>query len=262
MAGYADTTTRRAGNAPTWIGDLMQPASPETPVRPPRRWRLLIGVCLIAIAVGSFVISTFFIRWNDVLVRLQERRQELDEWVRDYPLSFSVAYVLIYVGVTALSLPGALILTLLGGAIFGAWWGTLLVSFGSTGGATLAFLASRHLLCESVQVRYADRLKIINRELDQSGGFYLLALRLNPVVPFFVINLAFGLTRMPAWQFWIISQIGMLPATFIYANAGARLVEIKSLADILSWPLLVSLLALSVFPLAARAAAAWLRRRS
>jgi uncharacterized membrane protein YdjX (TVP38/TMEM64 family) len=234
---------------------------PPDPRLARQRWRLGAGLALVAAAVGSFAASLFVIDWDRVLVGVQQRRQELHALAHDHPLAASAVYFLAYVLFTSLALPGAVILTLIGGAVFGLWWGVLLVSFASTLGATLAFLASRYLLRDWVQARYGERLAAVNRELDREGAFYLFALRLNPVIPFFLINLLFGLTRMPAGRFWWVSQLGMLPATVIYTNAGARLAEVASLRDIVSGEVLGSLVALSLFPLAARKVVEWWRAR-
>jgi uncharacterized membrane protein YdjX (TVP38/TMEM64 family) len=224
------------------------------------RWRLWVGFGLVLVAALSFITS-FIIRWNEVLERVQAERSRLADWAGDQPIIASLIYVAGYAAFAGLALPGAPIITLLGGAVFGLWWALILVSFGSTTGATLSFLASRYLLRERFQTKYAERLANINCELDRGGSFYLLALRLNPVIPFFLINLLFGLTKMPVRRFWWVSQLGMLPGTFVYVNAGAQIAEIKSLGDILSWPVLGSLLALSMFPLAARFAARWLQKK-
>lgn len=224
-----------------------------------RDWRLIAGLLLVLVAAASFI-GGFFLDWEDMLQCVQGRRTQLRASVAEHPVLASAIYFATYVVFTGLSLPGAAILTLIGGAVFGVWWATVLVSFASTAGATTAFLASRYLLRDRVQRQRGERLAAINRELDREGSFYLLSLRLNPVVPYFLINLLFGLTRLPAWQFWIVSQVGMLPATIIYANAGARLAEIESPGDILSGPLLASLIALSLFPIVAKKAANRLRR--
>jgi uncharacterized membrane protein YdjX (TVP38/TMEM64 family) len=224
-----------------------------------RNWRLALGAGLVLLAVASFV-SSFFVRWNEVLERIQTERNRLAEWVGEQPVLASALYLLGYIAFTGLSLPGAPILTLLGGAVFGVWWGLALVSFGSTTGATLSFLASRYLLRERVQAKYAERLAKVNLELDRGGILYLLALRLNPVIPFFLINLLFGLTRLPVRRFWWVSQLGMLPGTLIYVNAGAQIAEIQSMSAIVSWPVLASLIGLSVFPVLARFVARWLKQ--
>jgi uncharacterized membrane protein YdjX (TVP38/TMEM64 family) len=230
------------------------------PLLPPRREkRVWLGWLLIGIAVLSFVAGTWFLDGDRLLAEFGQRRSAIQQWVNDHPVLSSALYMLAYFLFTSLSLPGALFLTLAGGAVFPLWWGLLLVSFASTAGATASFLASRYFLRAWVLARYGARLDGINRELDREGIFYLLALRLNPAVPYFLINLLFGLTRMPARRFWWVSQLGMLPATVIYLNAGARLGEVQSTRDLVSWQVLVSLLALSVFPLAARKVANWLR---
>jgi uncharacterized membrane protein YdjX (TVP38/TMEM64 family) len=197
-----------------------------------------------------------------VLERVQTERGRLAEWAADQPGLASLLYLLAYVAFAGLALPGAPIITLAGGAVFGLWWGLILVSFGSTTGATLSFLASRYLLRDRIQAKYADRLAKVNDELKRGGIFYLLALRLNPVIPFFLINLLFGLTNTPARRFWWVSQLGMLPGTFVYVNAGTQLAEVKALSDVMSPAVLGSLVALSVFPLIARFVARWLRKTS
>jgi pyruvate/2-oxoglutarate dehydrogenase complex dihydrolipoamide dehydrogenase (E3) component/uncharacterized membrane protein YdjX (TVP38/TMEM64 family) len=161
-------------------------------------------------------------------------------------------YFVVYVAVTALSLPGAVILTLAGGAIFGLLTGTLIVSFASSIGATLAFLAARFLLRDSVQARLGARLAEIDKGVEKEGAFYLFTLRLVPLVPFFVINLLMGLTKMTAGTFYWVSQLGMLAGTVVYVNAGTQLAKIDSLQGILSPALIGSFVLLGVFPLVAK----------
>jgi pyruvate/2-oxoglutarate dehydrogenase complex dihydrolipoamide dehydrogenase (E3) component/uncharacterized membrane protein YdjX (TVP38/TMEM64 family) len=168
------------------------------------------------------------------------------------PLRVVVAYFVIYVLVTALSFPGAVVLTLAGGAIFGLWWGTLMVSFASTVGATLAFWAARFVLRDSLQARFGQRLAEVNRGIEKEGAFYLFSLRLVPLVPFFVINLVMGLTRMKTATFYGVSQLGMLAGTAVYVNAGTQLAQLDSLQGILNPTLLGSFVLLGVFPLLAR----------
>ena len=138
----------------------------------------------------------------------------------------------VYVAVTALSLPGAAIMTLLGGAIFGLWIGTLVVSFASSLGATLAMLVSRYVLRDSVKAKFGARLADIDRGIEREGAFYLFTLRLVPVFPFFVINLLMGLTAMKATTFYWVSQLGMLAGTLVYVNAGTQLAQIRLAAGI------------------------------
>jgi pyruvate/2-oxoglutarate dehydrogenase complex dihydrolipoamide dehydrogenase (E3) component/uncharacterized membrane protein YdjX (TVP38/TMEM64 family) len=162
---------------------------------------------------------------------------------------------------TGLSLPGAALLTLAAGAVFGLAWGTLLVSFASAVGATVAFLLARFVLRDWVRSRFAARLAAINHGVERDGAFYLFLLRLTPVVPFFLINLAMGLTPMRASTFYWVSQAGMLAGTLVYVNAGTQLAAIASPRDVLSWQLAGALLALGVFPLAAKKLADALRAR-
>ena len=177
------------------------------------------------------------------------------------PLAVAAGFFALYVLVTAASFPGAAILTLAGGAVFGLGWGLLLVSFASSLGATLAFLAARFVLRDSLQARFGNRLAEINRGIEKDGAFYLFTLRLIPVVPFFVINLVMGLTRMRAATFYWVSQVGMLAGTAVYVNAGTQLAQLDSLQGILSPGLLGSFVLLGVFPLLARKLVAAVQRR-
>ncbi|MCW7555643.1 FAD-dependent oxidoreductase [Endozoicomonas gorgoniicola] len=179
------------------------------------------------------------------------------------PLLTAGVFFLIYVGVTGLSLPGAAILTLIGGAIFGLGTGLLIISFASTIGATLAFLFSRTLLSDWVQKSFTDYMETINKGVKKDGAFYLVSLRLIPVVPFFVINLVMGLTPIRVWTFYWVSQLGMLPGTVVYVNAGAQLGQVKelSVAGILTPGLVGSFVLLALFPWLARSAMELLRRR-
>jgi len=158
-------------------------------------------------------------------------------------------YMAIYIAVAALSLPGAAVLTLAGGGLFGLAIGTVIVSFASTIGATLACLVSRFLLRESVQKKFGDRLAAINKGIEEEGAFYLFSLRLVPVFPFFMINLLMGLTRMRLTTFFWVSQLGMLPGTLVYVNAGKELAKIESLSGIMSPGLLGSFVVLGLFPI-------------
>lgn len=159
------------------------------------------------------------------------------------------AYMAVYIVVTALSLPGAAVMTLAGGGLFGLLTGTIVVSFASTIGATLACLVARFVLRDWVQGRFGDRLATINRGMEEEGAFYLFSLRLIPVFPFFVINLLMGLTSIPMRTYFWVSQVGMLPATIVYVNAGKELAKIDSLSGIASPTLIVSFAILGLFPL-------------
>ena len=186
------------------------------------------------------------------LEQLKQSQAGLQEIVTRRPIASALAFLAGYVAVAALSLPGAALLTLAGGAVFGFWWGLLLVSFASSIGATLAFLAARFVLRGSVEQRFGRRLAEVDKGLEKDGPFYLFTLRLVPLVPFFVINLVMGLTRMRAWTFYWVSQLGMLAGTAVYVNAGTQLARIDSLSGILSPGLLLSFALLGIFPLLAR----------
>jgi uncharacterized membrane protein YdjX (TVP38/TMEM64 family) len=164
-------------------------------------------------------------------------------------LTVIAVYMAIYIVVTALSLPGAAVMTLAGGAMFGFWIGFIVVSFASTIGATLACLVARFLLRDWVQNRFGEKLSAINKGIEKEGAFYLFSLRLVPIFPFFVINLAMGLTSIKLVTFYWVSQIGMLPGTMVYVNAGKELGQIESLSGILSPGLIISFVILGLFPI-------------
>ncbi|MBE0468614.1 MAG: FAD-dependent oxidoreductase [Methyloprofundus sp.] len=186
------------------------------------------------------------------LETLKAQQSAIENYRAANPALAVAVYMLVYVAVTGLSLPGAAILTLAGGAVFGVLWGTLIVSFASSIGATLAFLAARFLFRDTVKAKFGARLKAIDEGVAKEGGFYLFTLRLVPVFPFFMINLLMGLTNMRAWTFYGVSQIGMLAGTAVYVNAGTQLAKIDSLAGILSPALLGSFVLLGLFPLIAK----------
>ena len=180
---------------------------------------------------------------------------QFQQWVAEQPLKAAAIYFFAYIAVTGLSLPGAAVMTLMGGAIFGLGWGLLLVSFASTLGATLAFLVSRGLLQDWVQSRFGRHLDTINRGVEKDGAYYLFTLRLIPVIPFFAINLAFGLTPIKTWTFYWVSQLGMLVGTAVYVNAGAELGAVSELSasGILTPGLVGAFVLLATFPLLAKA---------
>lgn len=211
---------------------------------------------LLAIAITVFAFYSL-----DVQQYLT--REFFQSLYADKPLMTAGIFFLAYVAVTGLSLPGAAILTLIGGAIFGLGTGLLVISFASTIGATLAFLFSRTLLRDWVQKSFPDYMDTINKGVKKDGAFYLATLRLIPAVPFFVINLVMGLTPMKAWTYYWVSQAGMLPGTIVYVNAGAQLgqVEELSVAGILTPGLIGSFVLLGLFPWIARSGMEALRRR-
>ncbi len=186
------------------------------------------------------------------LDRLKASQQELNAFVDSNQLVAAAGFFILYVGVTALSVPGAVIMTLAAGAVFGLITGTILVSFASSIGATLAFLLSRFLLRDFVERRFDWATQKINAGIEREGSYYLFTLRLVPLFPFFVINLAMGLTRLRASTFYWISQLGMLPGTVVYVNAGTQLGRLESATDILSPALIGSFVLLGVFPLLAK----------
>jgi len=169
-----------------------------------------------------------------------------------HPLIFIAGFFLTYVTITGLSIPGAAIMTLIAGALFGLVIGTVVVSFASTIGATLAFLGSRYVLRDWVQSKFGERLKAIDDGLAKDGAFYLFTLRLIPVFPFFVINLLMGLTRIRTWTFFWVSQLGMLAGTIVYVNAGTQISQVESTAGLLSPTLIGSFVLLALFPWAAK----------
>ena len=221
-----------------------------------KRW-LAVGV----LAAAAALFFAFDLGQYLNLDTIKARQAQLEGWRAAQPLQAALIFFGAYVAVTALSLPGATVMTLAGGAVFGLWWGTLLISFASSIGATLAFLASRWLLGGWVQQRFAERLQTFNEGMERDGAFYLFTLRLVPLVPFFVINLAMGLTRIKPLTFYGVSQLGMLPATLVYVNAGTQLARVDSLAGIVSPGLLASLVLLGVFPLVARKVSDLLKAR-
>lgn len=168
------------------------------------------------------------------------------------PVLYIAGFFILYVAVTGLSIPGAAIMTLVAGALFGVLLGTIIVSFASTLGATLAFLSARFVLRDWVQGKFGERLRAIDDGLEKDGAFYLFTLRLIPVFPFFVINLLMGLTRIKTPTFFWVSQLGMLPATMVFVNAGTQISRIDSTAGLLSPTLIASFVALALFPWAAK----------
>jgi pyruvate/2-oxoglutarate dehydrogenase complex dihydrolipoamide dehydrogenase (E3) component/uncharacterized membrane protein YdjX (TVP38/TMEM64 family) len=212
-----------------------------------KRLALLLIVVSLVVAYVVFDLGRFL-----TLDALKASQASFAAWYDTSPVLVAGAYFLIYVAVTALSLPGATVMTLAGGALFGLWTGLLLVSFASSIGATLAFLVSRFLLRDWVQSRFGNRLTAINAGMAKDGAFYLFTLRLVPVFPFFVINLVMGLTAIRTRTFYWVSQLGMLAGTAVYVNAGTQLAQIDSLAGILSPGLIGSFVLLGIFPLLAK----------
>lgn len=205
--------------------------------------------------VGALVIAIFYFDLNQYLSLnfLQSRLGDLQAYYVDNALLVCGLFFVLYVLVTALSIPGAAVMTLAGGAVFGLGVGLLLVSFASSVGATLAFLVARYLLRDSVQERFSERLKTLNKGMEKDGAFYLFTLRLVPVFPFFLINLAMGLTPIKTWTFYWVSQLGMLAGTAVYVNAGTELAQLESTAGLFSPSLIGAFVLLGLLPWIGRA---------
>jgi len=209
---------------------------------------------IAALAVAGAIVAFFALGLQHELTidALQRHRLAVVDWVGAHPVLASAAFFWIYVAVTALSLPGAAVMTLAGGAIFGLFWGLVLVSFASSIGATLAFLISRTVLRDWVQAHFGDRLEPINRGFARDGAFYLFGLRMVPVFPFFVVNLVMGLTTMGIGAFYWVSQVGMLAGTFVFVLAGTQLATVNALGDVMKPGLIAAFTLLGLFPLLAR----------
>lgn len=211
----------------------------------------IVQKILIVVTILAFVATFKFLGLGQYLT-LDYLKQSQDRFAELYaaqPVLVISFYMMIYVLVTALSLPGAVIMTLAGGGLFGFVTGTIVVSFASTIGATLACFVSRFLLREWVQKKFGEKLAPINNGIEKEGGFYLFTMRLVPAFPFFLINLAMGITKLPLIQYYWVSQLGMLPGTIVFVNAGKELAKIDSLSGILSPSLLISFAILGLFPI-------------
>jgi len=219
----------------------------------------LILLLLIGLLAAAFFL--FDLHQLLTLDGVKAGLEQFETWRSADPLMIGGVFFLFYVVVTGLSLPGAVLMTLTAGALFGLLWGTVIVSFASSAGATLAFLVSRYLLRDAVQNRFGERIKAINNGVKKEGAFYLFTLRLVPLFPFFLINLLMGLTPMRAATFYGVSQLGMFAGTVVYINAGTQLAQLDSLAGILSPGLLLSFALLGIFPLLAKKIVAGVQRR-
>ncbi len=208
--------------------------------------KIVIG-CIIVLGIIAF--RYFDLGQYFTLEYIKASQDKFQALYLDNRLLVVTSYMVIYIAVTALSLPGAAVLTLAGGGLFGLGVGTVAVSFASTIGATLACLVSRFLLREWVQNKFGDKLMTINKGIEKEGAFYLFSLRLVPIFPFFVINLLMGLTRMKLFTFFWVSQIGMFAGTIVYVNAGKELAKIDSLSGIMSPGVLISFVVLGLFPI-------------
>ncbi|WP_105901991.1 FAD-dependent oxidoreductase [Vibrio gangliei] len=219
----------------------------------------------ITLLIAALILISLFFHFNlnDALT-LQGLKLRMDEfilWQQHSPILMASIFFCLYIVITALSLPGAAILTLAAGALFGLTYGVILVSFASSIGATLAFLVARYILRDSVENRFSERLKQINHGIKNEGAFYLFTLRLVPLFPFFLINLVMGLTKMKTLIFYLVSQIGMLAGTIVYVNAGTQLAQIESLGGILSPNLIISFILLGLFPLIANKVIQYIKKK-
>jgi uncharacterized membrane protein YdjX (TVP38/TMEM64 family) len=221
--------------------------------------RLLIVAAIIGLVIFFKVLGLGHYLTLDYLKASQDRFTQI---YGEHRLAVIAAYMAIYIVVTGLSLPGAAVMTLAGGAMFGFRLGLVVVSFASTIGATLACFVARFLLRDWVQNRFGEKLSTINHGIEKEGAFYLFSLRLVPVFPFFVINLAMGLTTMKLWTFYWVSQVGMLPGTMVYVNAGKELGQVESLSGILSPGLLLSFAILGLFPITVKKLLTWYKRKT
>ncbi len=211
--------------------------------------KIIVLAVIIAVITGFkiFGLGDFF-----TLDYIKESQSRLAALYAENTFTVIASYMLIYILVTALSLPGAVFMTLAGGALFGLLAGTVIISFASTIGATLACFVSRFILKDWIQGRFGERLRPINEGIDKEGAFYLFTMRLIPAIPFWLINLAMGLTDMPLRTFFWVSQVGMLGGTIVFVNAGKELGKIDSLSGILSPTLILSFILLGVFPITAK----------
>ena len=221
------------------------------------RWAVLASVVLALCAFFYFDVNQLL-----TLANVKREQSELEQLLLAHPVEFVGVFFGIYVVATALSLPGAAtLMTLAAGALFGLGWGTVFVSFASSIGATVAMVIARWLFQEQVQSRFKTQLELINRGMARDGVFYLLTLRLVPVFPFFAVNLAMAVTRMKVWQFYLVSQVGMLAGTMVFVNAGTELGRIASPGDVVSNGLITSFVLLGLFPLLAKWLVDWLKAR-
>ena len=209
-------------------------------------------VVLVMIGILAVSFFAFDLHHHLSLGSLKQNLQSFQAYQQAHPMAAISIYMATYIVVTALSLPGAGILTLVGGAIFGLFKGVIIVSFASTIGATLAFLMARFLFRDAIQRRFKEKLEIIDQGVEKEGGFYLFSLRLVPLFPFFILNILMGLTRIPTLTYALVSQVGMLPATVVFVNAGKHLAELESIQGILSPGLMATFAILGIFPIAAK----------
>ncbi len=236
--------------------DAAAPPVAQAGTEPSRRGLRLLVLALVLLGIGLFF--GLGLERQLSLEALQQSQHQLLAWRQQRPLAAAALYVSLYVLITGLSLPGATPLTLAGGALFGLGTGTVLVSFASSQGALGPIWLARVLLRQKQQQRLGPRLAAVEAEIERNGSRYLLSLRLAPVVPYVLVNLLMGLTAMPAWRFYLVSQIGMLPGTLVYVNAGTQLAQLGREGFRLQPSLLAALLLLAALPWLGRLLARWL----
>lgn len=218
---------------------------------------VIVGVVLALVGAYFFFDLGQYLK----LSYLKEQQQAFQDLYRQHTALVIGSYFILYIVVVALNLPGAAVMTLAGGALFGFWIGTLVVSFASSIGAALACLVARYLFRDVVKRKFGARLTKVNQGVEREGAFYLFTLRLIPIFPFFVINLVMGLTEMSLLTFYWVSQLGMLPGTMVYVNAGMQLAQIESVSGIFSPQLIFSFALLGLFPLATKKVLGWYRAK-
>ncbi|MBI2970411.1 MAG: FAD-dependent oxidoreductase [Gammaproteobacteria bacterium] len=223
------------------------------------RNKLLVAGMIVALAASYLVFDLGQYLSLDVL---KASRDSLWRLYVMHPVAATLSFGLAYIGVSLLALPGTWLMSIAAGAIFGFWIGTVVVSFASALGATLAFLAARYLFRETIQRKYGSRLERVNAGMEREGPYYLFSLRLVPLIPFPLINVLLGLTAMRTWTFYWVSQAGMLAGTSVYVNAGTQLAQLQSTSDLLSVELVGAFVLLAIFPWLARAALGLVRRRA
>ncbi|WP_351018459.1 FAD-dependent oxidoreductase [Shewanella sp. AC91-MNA-CIBAN-0169] len=219
---------------------------------------------IVLLLIAASLVGLFFHFNLHQLLTLEGLKSSMNDFSQlreESPLLVIGGFFLLYVAVTALSLPGAAILTIASGALFGIVEGLIIASFASSIGATLAFLVSRYLLRDSIKQRFPERLAAIDAGIEKEGGFYLFTLRLVPIFPFFLINMLMGVTAFKSWTFYWVSQVGMFLGTFVYVNAGTQLAQIDSLSNILSFNLIVSFALLGLFPIIAKGIVNMIKKR-
>ncbi|MGE5893968.1 MAG: TVP38/TMEM64 family protein [bacterium] len=221
--------------------------------------KIILVLVIIGIIAGFWI---FDLKQYLTLSYIKYTHETLSILYSEHQVLVIGGYMLVYIIMAALSLPGAAVVTIAAGALFGLWTGTLAVSFSSTIGATLACTVSRFLLRDWVQKKFGEKTAKINEGIEREGSFYLFSLRLIPIFPFWMINLVMGVTKMPLRTFYWVSQIGMLPGTIVYVNAGKELAKIDSLSGILSPGLIVSFALLGLFPITVKKLLSWYRAKT